>query len=130
MKNESKFIALIGMILILLLVFGLNFAINIFYGNYSLIDRCNNYHIKILNVKEYRGVLFINDSLEFSSANRENNDSVLWLYKFIKLGDSLVLESTNDTLFIYRNKKKHWFKYYGRACGEEEPSGWRRLFEW
>lgn len=130
MKNDSKFIVLIGMTLILFFVFGLNFINNRLYGNYSLIDRCNNYHIKILSIKEYKGVLFINDSLEFSSANREDNDSVLWLYKFIKLGDSLVLESTNDTLFIYRNKKKHWFKYYGKVCGEKEPSWWRRLLEW
>nr|WP_299381218.1 hypothetical protein [Allomuricauda sp.] len=85
------------------------------YGGYKILDRCESHNFKVQNIRQYKEVLYLNDSLKL--ANSYNNiKPYQFLNRFIEAGDSVVLESMNDTLYLFRNNKKFWFIYYGEEC--------------
>lgn len=80
-----------------------------------MLNRCKTNAFKVSKIKEYKGVLFLNDSLKLATSYR-NTKPVEMLYEFIKKGDSIELKLGNDTLFLHRGGKKYWFVYYDDPC--------------
>jgi len=85
------------------------------YGGYSLPNRCKSNNFRITKMKQYKGVIYINDSLKLATSYRPVKPVVM-LYENIQLGDSIELENNNDTLYLHRNGQKEWFIYYGDSC--------------
>ncbi len=85
------------------------------YGGFKMLDRCKTHNFRVSKIKEYRGVLYLNDSLKLATAYK-NTTPVEMLYEFIRKGDSIDIKPGNDTLFLHRENKKYWFIYYDNSC--------------
>jgi hypothetical protein len=114
MKFNKKILLSVVFNLVLGLIL-IKVYLNYQYGGFKMLDRCKTYNFKVLKIKEYKGVLYLNDSLKLSTAYK-NTTPVEMLYEFIRKGDSIDIKSGSDTLFLYRENKKHWFIYYDNSC--------------
>jgi len=119
MKLDSsiKFV-LILMVCAVLGVVSLISYVNLIYGNYLDLDRCNNQNFKVERIKRRRGVIYFNDSLSIRAAHKKVNRKVQYLHDFVEEGDSISLSQNSDTLFLFKRKSSetHWFIYYGEPC--------------
>ena len=97
-------------------ILAINYFLRWQYGNYVLLDRCKTYSFKVNNLKEYKGILYINDSIELATTYNNGKHPYLMLYEIIEKGDSISLKSNSDTLYLYKGKKKYWFIYFGEPC--------------
>ncbi len=67
-----------------------------------------DYNIKVEDVFEYRGELFINDSISLGSAY-DNQYPPNHLLDFIEVGDSISIGAHNDTIKLFKRNKEFWF---------------------
>jgi hypothetical protein len=114
-KIKSKNLILKIILFLIVSIIIINIYLKNEYGNYLILDRCSVHKLKIKKIKKYKGILFINDSLRLATSYN-NIKPILMLGDFIKVGDSLLLKPSNDTLIVFRNKEKHWFIYYAKDC--------------
>lgn len=66
------------------------------------------YKGKVSNFFKYKGTIFINDSIKLGTSLRLINTNKFPIYYSgeVQIGDSIVIEPFNDTLYIYSNSTK------------------------
>lgn len=119
MRGFDKKMIVTMIVFLITCVLLLNYYLRETYGGYSLLDRCQTHNITVNDVRDYKGVVYINDSIKLSTSYKNDTPPpVFMLYEFIQKGDSITLEAKSDTLFLFRGNEKHWFIYFGEPCDE------------
>ena len=108
-------IAFGGLAFLIISMFFTKSLLNKKYSGYEVLNTCRNNNFVVENIKEYKGVLYINDSIELATAYN-NETPIVMLHEFLETSDSIVLKKSADTLKVYRNGKNYWFKYFGKSC--------------
>lgn len=111
--SQLSLIGIIGVILIVVTFFIVPFAINRSLRDHSEIQGKDEYYLKVLRLKEYRGSVFINDSLSVETAYDNSQPRPLHLFEFLSVGDSLVKHAQNDTIVVIKSSgESRWFKLH------------------
>jgi hypothetical protein len=72
-----------------------------YYGD-KLLKSDQSYNAKVLQIQEYKGWVFINDSVALSGNNIKYEKEKKVLYKILKIGDSVSTAAFNDSIYVFK----------------------------
>ncbi len=72
-----------------------------------------NYRIKVSKFYQYKGAICVNDSFKIGLAYNNDKPYPKKLYESVKIGDSIIAEANNDTIYVIRDNEIEWFFKYG-----------------
>jgi len=83
-----------------------------FYEDTSFLKYSQSYNDKISKFKQYKGYVYVNDSVAFGGQNREYKKHKQ-LYEIVEIGDSISIKAYQDTIYLYKTSgKKYLYARY------------------
>lgn len=79
------------------------------HRKYENIEKDKRYNFRVVEFHQYRGVLFLNDSIAIGPSYDDKRPPSRYLNRMIEKGDSIVKNKNSDTIYLYKGIKVYWF---------------------
>lgn len=101
---------IISVVLVIFIITTLNGCF--FYEGRSFLKHNQSYNAKINTFKQYKGWVYVNDSVALGGQNRDNKKNK-FIYEIIEVGDSISIKGYQDTIYLYKPcGKKYLYARY------------------
>ena len=83
-----------------------------YYQSNSFLKYSQSFNAKINTLKQYKGYVYVNDSVAFGGQNRDYKKHK-HIYELVEIGDSISIKAYQDTIYLYKSSgEKYLYARY------------------
>ena len=90
---------IISAVLVILIITSLKGCF--YYERNSFLKHNQSYNAKIKTFEQYKGYVFVNDSVAFGGQNQDYKKHK-HIYEIVEIGDSISIKAYQDTIYLYK----------------------------